>query len=162
MRQAFILALMLAACDSTPSPPDNTPGGRLEAAAIARGLVADPAKAGLTGVWASDTDRLCVVPDGKGLRIGASVDYGEGQACAASGNVDRNGDRLKFTLGDCKFDARFDGERIVLPAELPQACARACSGRASLTALAVERLSESVSEAASLRGPNGKLLCGGS
>ncbi|WP_174280687.1 hypothetical protein, partial [Sphingomonas bacterium] len=129
--------------------------------AVARGLVADPARAVLAGLWANDTDRLCIVPTGDALRLGASVDYGEGQGCAASGTVERHGDRLRVRFGDCRFDAGFDGERISFPAELPDACARTCTGRASLTALTVERLSESVSEAATLRASDGRNLCAG-
>lgn len=162
MKRLLALGLLLAACRQTPVV-DDSPGGRLEAAAIARGLVADPAKAGLAGSWASDTDRLCVVPGGGAsrgqIRVGASVDYGEGQGCAASGTMERDGDKLNVDLGACRFEASFDGERIVFPAELPGACDRLCTGRASLSALAVERLSESVSEAATLRGPGGQRLC---
>lgn len=154
------MALLLAGCQRPPAA-DDSPGGKLEAAAIARGLVADPAKASLTGAWAGDTDRICVMPVGEALQLGASVDYGEGQACAASGTVERKAGKLRVRFGDCRFDASFDGDRIVFPAELPEVCARYCNGRASLTALAVERQSESVSEAASLRGPDGKLLCAG-
>lgn len=152
--------LLLAACHAAPVA-DRSPGGRLEAAAVSRGLVADPARAGLTGLWANDSDRLCVVPTGDGLRLGASVDYGEGQTCAASGMVEQRGGRLRVSFGDCRFDAGFDGERITFPAELPGACARACSGRASLGALVVTRLSQSVSEAATLRTAGGRSLCAG-
>lgn len=150
--------LLLAGCERSPAVND-TPGGRLEAAAMARGLIADPATVGIAGSWSSDTDRLCVVPQGGSYRIGASVDYGDGQACAASGVVDRHGDRLRVQFGTCRFDASFDGERIVFPAVLPGACEHFCAGRASLAALAAERLSAAPSEAATLRGANGRLLC---
>lgn len=151
----------VTACQQAPSPkaPDLSPGGRLEAAATARGLIADPAKVGLAGSWASETDRLCVVPAGNATKLGAGVDYGEGQSCAASGTVERDGGTLKVRFGDCRFEAGFDGERITFPAELPVACDRYCTGRGSLAALTVERLGESVSEAATLRAPDGRLLC---
>lgn len=152
------MSLLLTGCHRA-AATDDTPGGKLEAAAIARGLVVDPAKAGLIGSWASDTDRLCVVPTASALRLGTSVDYGENQSCAASGTVERKKDKLAVTFGDCRFEASFDGERIVFPAELPAACERFCTGRASLSALAVERLSESVSEAATLRSAGGQMLC---
>lgn len=158
MKRSLIFALLLTACHEAP-PVTDTPGSRLEAIAVARGLVADPAKAGLGGSWASDTDKLCVVPGDGPTRLGASVAYGEGQACAASGTVERDGGTLKVTFGECRFEASFDGERIVFPAELPSACDRYCTGRASLTALTVERLSESASEAETLRSAGGKLLC---
>lgn len=158
MRPLLLAALALAGCHRAPTP-DTTPGGRLEAAAVARGLVSDPARVGIVGAWASETDRLCVLPARGTLRLGAVVDYGEGQACAASGTVERQGNRLRVRFADCVFDAGFDGERITFPAALPGGCARFCQGRASLAALAVERLSESISEAQALRGPDGRLLC---
>ena len=119
----------------------------------------DP-NAPLQGSWARDTDRVCVVGTAKTAQIGVSVDYGEDQACAASGTVKRSGDALKLAFGACKFDARFDGDRIVFPAKVPDACESLCTGRASLAALTVDRLSESRSEAATLRSTKGKLLCG--
>ena len=160
MRAVLLGALALAGCHRPPAS-DDTAGGRLEAAAIARGLVTAPGAVGLAGVWAGDTDRLCALAAGGVLRLGASVDYGEGQACAASGTVERHGDRLRVSFAGCRFDASFDGERVVFPAALPGGCARYCRGRASLAALAVERLSDSAAEAAALRGANGRLLCGG-
>lgn len=152
------IALALTACHRAPVP-DDTPGSRLEAAAIARGLVTDPGKVSLVGLWSNGPDRLCVVPARRALRLGASIDYGDGQACAASGTVARDGVRLRVGFGDCRVEAAFDGERITFPAALPAACDGLCAGRASLAALSVERLSESASEAASLRGANGRPLC---
>ncbi|WP_425229904.1 hypothetical protein [Sphingomonas sp.] len=156
------LLLPLAACHQTqPQPAAATPGSRLEAAARARGLVSDPAASSPVGSWANDSDRLCVAPAAGSLRFGVSVDYGDGQRCGASGNAERRGDRLRISFGDCRFEARFEGDRIGFPAELPAACDRYCTGRASLTALTVERLSGAASEAQAVRGADGHLLCGG-
>lgn len=157
--RATALLLALAACQRAEPVPD-TPGARLEAAAVARGLVPDVASGTLFGSWASETDRLCVVPGERETRMGVRVDYGEGQGCAASGTVERDGATLRVAFGACRFEAEYDGERITFPSVLPPTCERLCSGRASLTALAVERLSESASEAAMLRAADGRLLCG--
>ncbi|RMB55147.1 hypothetical protein C8J44_0382 [Sphingomonas sp. PP-CE-3A-406] len=160
MKRVLLLALMLGGCGRAPATAvADSAGARLEAAAETAGIVPDP-NAPLQGSWARDTDRVCVVGTDKTARIGVSVDYGEDQACAGSGTVERSGDALKLALGACKFDARFDGDRIVFPAEVPEACESLCTGRASLAALAVDRLSESRSEAATLRSTKGKLLCG--
>lgn len=160
MKRVLLLALMLGGCGREPATPvADSAGARLEAAAETAGIVPDP-NAPLQGSWARDTDRVCVVGTEKTARIGVSVDYGENQACAASGTVERSGDALKLAFGTCKFDARFDGDRIVFPAEVPEACESLCTGRASLAALTVDRLSESRSEAATLRSTKGKLLCG--
>ena len=155
--------LLLSACgEQAPAPVADTPGARLEAAALARGLVSDPARASPVGSWARDTDRVCVTGTGRDQRIGVVIDYGEGQGCSAGGTVRRAGDRLTVALGaDCRFEAAFEGDRIVFPAAVPGGCAALCSGRASLAALDVERLSGSVSEAATLRGLDGAALCGG-
>ena len=159
MRLAILIALVLAGCQRA-QPRADSPGSRLEAVAMARGLAPDPTHLSPIGSWAADTDHLCVTPADHVLRIGAVIDYGDGQGCAASGSAEQRGDQLRVSFGECRFDARFDGDRIAFPAELPAPCVKACTGRASLAALTVERLSDSASEAAMLRGPNGKLLCG--
>jgi len=160
MKRMLLLALMLGGCGREPKiVAADSAGARLEAAAETAGIVPDP-NAPLQGSWARDTDRVCVVGTEKTARIGVSVDYGEDQACAASGTVERSGDALKLAFGTCKFDARFDGDRIVFPTEVPEACEALCTGRASLAALTVDRLSESRSEAGTLRSTKGKLLCG--
>ena len=115
---------MLAGC-SQPNPATvaaDSPGGKLESAALAHGLVPDPT-ASIIGAWARDTDRVCVVPGRAGgdLAIGALVDYGEGQGCAASGIVKRSGGRLDIRFGACRMTATFDGDRIVFPPEVPAA-----------------------------------------
>ncbi|TXC70713.1 hypothetical protein FSB78_07010 [Sphingomonas ginsenosidivorax] len=158
----LVLALLLDGCGGpATSAADDSAGAQLEAAATRAGLVADP-KGSIQGSWARDTDRLCVVESGSGAsRIGVTVDYGEGQGCTASGTVSRSGDRLRVAFAGCRFEARFDGDRIRFPADLPTDCEKLCTGRASLAALSVDRLSDSRSEAGALRSAKGALLCGG-
>lgn len=153
--------LALAACDASPKPQrSDTPGARLEAAAVKAGLVVDPAMTTLIGSWAREGDRMCVMgQNGSEQRIGIVVDYGPGQGCSAAGTLRRSGERIRIDLGDCRFEARFDGERIAFPAGMPAECQALCTGRASLAALEVERLSMSASEAATLRGRGGRPLC---
>lgn len=160
----FALLLVLAGCDRAIEPVAQTAGAgqALESAAIDAGIVADPARLDPAGVYVSDTDQVCVVPTaGGGYAIGASVDYGEGQGCVARGTA-TGIETLAVDLGDdCRVTVRFDGTRLTFPANVPAACARACTGRASLAALNAERLSTAPSEAAALRDPTGKPLCAG-
>ncbi|OYY78623.1 MAG: hypothetical protein B7Y43_05125 [Sphingomonas sp. 28-62-20] len=163
---AVLLALGLAGCSGESKPPSPQPrpsaAPDLESAAIAAGVIADPANTDITGLYARDTDRICVVPDQLNYRIGAFVDYGDQQSCSGSGTVTRVGEALHINFAGaagCDFDARFEGDRIVFPGRLPQACEKLCARRASFAALDVRRLSESVSEASTLRNPKGKLLC---
>lgn len=156
------LLLLLASCPPLPHGAAIAGGAPdLESAAIARGLVRDPARVDPTGLYARDTDRLCIVPDGGAYRIGAFVDYGEGIACNGAGTARRAGGVLRISLADgkCSFDARYDGDRITFPARMPEACAVLCAQRASLAALDVRRLGESVSEAAAMRDARGRLPC---
>ena len=90
-------------------------------------------------------------PDGR--------DASEGQGCTAIGTMERSGSALKLTLGSCRFTARFDGDAIQFPATLPSTCNAFCTGRATLSALNVERISASVAEAQALRSANGTALC---
>jgi hypothetical protein len=161
IRLAACALLLLAGCHSAQPGTGATAGDQLEAAAVASGLVIDPATRSLTGSWARDTDRACIVPARDNSRIGVVIDYGEGQNCAGRGTVRRAGDGLDIRLGDCRIRAAFDGDRITFPGSVPQACERLCTGRASLAALTVDRLSDSASEAAMLRAADGRLLCGG-
>ncbi len=159
MRCVLLLAFVLGGCGQAPgNAVADSAGVRLEAAAETAGIVPNP-NATLQGSWSRDTDRVCVVGTGRTARMGVSVDYGEDQGCAASGQVERAGDVLKVAFGTCKFEARFDGARISFPADMPEACESLCTGRATLAAITVDRLSESRSEASTLRSPKGKLLC---
>lgn len=141
---------------------EKRPPQDLESAAIERGLVRDPRNSELTGLYARDTDRICVVKDGLGYRIGAFVDYGDGIACSGSGKVSRVGETLHIELGEdgaCSFDARYDGDRIIFPGQVPEDCQALCDRRASYAGLEAARMSESAAEAQSLRDPKGRRLC---
>lgn len=161
---AGALLFLLGSCGSADDRAADAGGGKaLEKAARAADLVSDPAKVSATGAFAADADRICVVPradvNDAGYRIGASVDYGEGQRCTARGTA-RGGSALAVDFGSgCRFEAQADGERIVFPSILPAPCERMCEGRATLAALRVERLSDAPAEAARVRGADGKLLC---
>ncbi|TPG12262.1 hypothetical protein [Sphingomonas oligophenolica] len=165
MTRASALTILLAVAACGPAPDrtaSNSAGAALEAAATRTGLIVDPTRVNLVGAWARDTDRVCVVPAGpSSYRIGALVDYGPAQGCAASGTAERQGDRVDIRFGDCRFRAQLVGDRMVFPATMPHACHGLCTGRASLAALTVEHLSASRSEAVTLRAPDRTPLCPG-
>ncbi|KQT32582.1 hypothetical protein ASG29_12530 [Sphingomonas sp. Leaf412] len=162
MKLPFVLLIALAGCDR-PAPTAAVAGGgaALEAQARARGLVAGPDAVSPVGVYRTDADRICVAPDRDGFVTGVSVDYGEGQRCVARGRATGR-DRLTMDMGDgCRFEARVEADRIVLPAILPDTCDEKCVGRASMTGIAAGRLSGSAAEATRVRGADGALLCAG-
>jgi len=168
MNRLLLLGLLLmAGCSQGKSNANGTHAAQaangLEAAAIEAGVIPDPNDTDLTGLYARDTDRVCIIPNATAYRIGVFVDYGDQQNCGGSGTVTRVGENLRvdFENADgCSFDARFEGDRIVFPGRLPDSCQKLCAHRASIAALDVSRLSDSVSEASTLRGARGKLVCG--
>ena len=165
MKRGLLLALLIiAGCSgSQPQPANNaTAATGLEAAAIEAGVIPDPNNTDITGLYSRDTDRICIVPTATAYRIGVFVDYGDNQNCGGSGTVTRVGEKLQLEFdggNGCSFEARFEGDRIVFPGRLPDACQKLCQRRASLAGLDVSRLSESVSEASTLRDSKGRLLC---
>ena len=167
MRRAGLVLLLLAAGCERQAPPEQraaTPVKGLEAAAIQAGVIPDPNSTEIAGLYARETDRICIVPTATAYRIGVVVDYGDQQRCGGSGSITRVGETLHIELGQkpgCGFDARFEGDRIVFPGRIPDACRQVCERRASIAALDVAKLSESVSEASTLRDARGRLLCGG-
>lgn len=166
IRAAMMLGLLALAGCSDDRRSDGAAVARhseLESAAISAGVIADPASGDISGLYAADTDRVCIVPAAQGFRIGIAIDYGDQQGCAATGSVVRARDSLQIRLrgsSPCEFSARFEGDRIVFPGALPAGCDSRCSGRASLAGVSVVQLSRSVSEASSLRASRGQLVCG--
>ena len=159
----FPALLALAACHAgQPVPQATATPSSLEAAAIEAGIIADPANTDPTGLYSRDRDRICVVPSATAFRVGIYVDYGDAYYCSGQGEATRAGETLHVELAnapECNFDAGFDGDRIVVPGRLPDACRKACSPRASLAGLSVERMSDSPSEASALRDGKGRTLC---
>ena len=160
MRVALALPLLLAGCGREADQPAAANAGvALEQAAIARGIVADPAKVDPVGLYGSESDKVCVVPAGDGYRVGASVDYGEGQGCFATGTASGRG-TLDVRFADaCRLEVRVEGDRVTFPATLSAGCDRFCTGRASLAAVTADRISASATEAASAVTAAGAKLC---
>ncbi|MBR0551812.1 hypothetical protein [Stakelama marina] len=163
MRRAGLLVLFaLAGCsgDAQSGGKHSSRSSDLESAAIERGVIRDPGDTDPVGLYARDTNRLCVLPAKREYRVGVFVDYGEALTCSGSGTAQRDGEALHLAFANgCKFEARFDGQHVRFPGALPDGCASLCRGRASLAGLEVGRLSGSKSEASALRDARGRLLC---
>jgi len=117
----------------------------LEAAAIQAGVIPDPDDTDITGLYARDTDRVCIVPGASAYRIGVYVAYDEQQNCGGSGTATRVGENVHVEMDGaegCGFDARFEGDRLVFPRACLMA-ARSLFAPRLAGALDVDRLSES-------------------
>jgi hypothetical protein len=163
-RAAALLPLLALACHSgkPASGGGDRPGDRLERAALASGLVRDSARVEVAGLYAREGDRVCVIPFGEEFRVGAVVSFDDGPSCEAAGTARQVGATLAVRFGEaCRFDAMIDDDRITFPVDMPAACERLCTGRASIAGLVADRLSAGVSEAEALRGVHGRTLCTG-
>ncbi|WP_214019129.1 hypothetical protein, partial [Escherichia coli] len=92
-RAALLLVLVLGGCHRAEPKPAATPTPvGLEAAAIQAGVIPDPASTDITGLYARESDRVCIVPSATAYRIGVFVDYDDQQNCGGSGTVTRVGE----------------------------------------------------------------------
>lgn len=162
-RRLLAMLLLLGGCGSGSGRGDEPPGNRLEAAAVDAGLV--PASDGpATGVWAHDGDRMCVgMPEGRDARrrVGLLLDGGRDDRCIAFGTARPIQGGLELDLRRCRIRVRLDGGQAVLPDRPDPACARLCRGSATLSAVRLDRLSDSAAEAAAFRLPRGRTPCAG-
>ncbi len=165
-----VAVLLLAGCGSDgPAPTGNA----LEDAALDAGVVSDPAQLLLTGLYErpSDigTDRFCAVPSGDAepgrgdYRVGLVTISGADSFCEGAGTATHDGNRLDVTLtsdeGDCRFEAGFDGERIIIPGTLPDGCKSLCSNRASMTGVTLTLAQQGADAAVSARSSDKQPLC---
>lgn len=156
-----VLLLLLAGCGG--GGEERSAGAQLEAAAIERGVIADPASLHVAGAYGRGADRMCLIERDGGLRLGVDVAYGGDLGCTARGTAKQDGEDIDVTLDGaegCRFTARFDGDALIFPGRLPESCATFCDAPASLAGVTVDRLSDAASEVRAMRGQQGGLLCG--
>lgn len=131
MRTCFLALVLLAGCG-----PQDKGGGNESDAPASKAVF--PASAGLTGLYeggsAPRTDQLCMIEAGKApIRFGLVVWGANDHSCLGAGDAVREGDRLRLTMaGDstCRIEARIEGDKILLPAQVPEGCAYYCGARA--------------------------------
>ncbi|MBV9930701.1 MAG: hypothetical protein JO013_07130 [Alphaproteobacteria bacterium] len=171
MKKSLVILALVAGCGASDRGADHQArsgagqGKAAGAAASAMPAPVDPG--GLAGLWeggaAARPNQLCIVPKGDSVQFGVTI-WGAGQAsCSGAGLARRDGDRLTLTMtGDsaCVIDARVDGGRIVLPADLPQGCAYYCAAQARFAGAAFSRKAAGAAAAAGASDLAGDPLCG--
>lgn len=168
----LILPILLCACQqaaqqdvSAPVQNGQAPSG-LERAAIESGVIADAGRISPVGLYQrrheAGRDLLCVVADGPNkFRIGAEVEFGEGQTCKGRGTARRAGDKLilRFPRAQCTIVATYEGDRVALPGVVDVHCADLCQNRASMEGVAFPRLAYDEKAALAARDRGGDGLC---
>lgn len=139
MRKYFLALLLVAGCGSQEEggnqagAPANAPAGA--------------ASAGLTGLYeggsAGQPDQLCMIDEGKApTRFGLVVWGANNHSCLGAGEAVREGKTLRLTMAGnstCRIEARIEGDRVVLPAAVPEGCAYYCGARARFAARTLTR-----------------------
>jgi len=169
---AWSALLLLAACSdsgSSPSPPQGSAAGALEAAALEAGAIDEGGDAvdpvGSYGQsYEGGRDRLCLLPHGRqegSYHVGLETRIGDDEHCMARGTARQSGDTLVLTVGDgsCLIVARHEGDQIVLPGAVDLACARLCSGRSSLAGIRFARMGVGEDAARRTTAKDGSPLC---
>jgi hypothetical protein len=164
MKRAWLLLLALAGCQDNGGDDSNA------AAEAGGGSAAAVATAGLTGLFEGGSgavkNQLCILDRGAGnARFGLVVWGANQHSCSGSGSVVRDGGRLRLAMaGDsaCIIDAAIEGDRITLPATLPEGCAYYCGARARMAGAAFQRSGSSAADAMRATDLVGEPLCGGS
>jgi len=173
MKKSLVILALVAGCgasghgDNRQAPAKAGQGRAASRAAAAPAAPVVPDPSGLAGLWeggpAARPNQLCLAPKGDSVQFGVTI-WGAGQAsCSGAGIARRDGDRLTLTMtGDssCVIDARLEGGRIVLPADLPQGCAYYCAQQARLAGAAFVQKAAGAAAAASAKDLAGDPLCG--
>lgn len=175
------VAAMLASCgqdasDSLTATPEDTSeadnvaasvGSRLDALAAEEGVIPDGGsrspEGGYGRTYAGGRDRLCVVEDEPGrYRVAVEVRIGQDQGCRGEGTAVLDGGeqlRLSFDGATCRIDARYEGDRVVLPGRVEDGCARLCSRRGSLAGVTFPRIGDGRAMASSMTDSADEVLC---
>lgn len=175
MKRHLIFLFLLASCQGgesndsanlTGEASEDAPGSSAPAAGTAG---APPRTAGLTGLYESGSGRsrnqLCIIQRGGGeARFGLVVWGSNMHSCSGSGSVERNGNRLRFSMaGDssCTLEAAVEGGRVTLPSSIPEGCSYYCGAQARLAGASFNRTGSTASDAMKARDLVGDSLCAG-
>lgn len=171
-----LVALMLVGCGDGSSEREDraerpsATADSLDALAMESGALPDQSSEIPVGRFGrrydGGVDRLCIVPESEGserYRFGAEMLIGGDEYCRGAGEarIDGNTLSLRFEgIGEgCTIDARYDGDRLVMPGQLGMACNLLCSSRGSFAGTAFPRIDRDAAAAAQMRDANKALLC---
>jgi hypothetical protein len=116
------------------------------------------------GGSAQRRNQMCVVDRAGERRFGLVV-WGENDhSCSGAGTATQQGSSLRLAMtGDeeCAIEARIEGTRVTLPAELPQGCAYYCGARARMAGVQFDKTGGTEQDALKATDLVGEPLCAG-
>lgn len=122
----------------------------------------------LTGLYEGGPDlqpnRICMIGNGDSASFGVVTVMGH--TCSGSGTVERNGERLRFSMsGDqpCSFEAKLEGGAITFPNTVPASCSYYCGAGASFEEVdrPFVKIGSQQEDALKALDPVGEPLCSG-
>lgn len=171
-----LVAFMLAGCGDGSSEREDraerpsATADSLDALAMESGALPDQNAVNPVGRYGrryeGGVDRLCIIPESEGgdrYRFGAEMLIGGDEYCRGAGEARVDGDRLSLRfegVGEgCTIDARYEGDRLVMPGQLGMACNLLCSSRGTFAGTTFLRIDRDAAAAAQMRDANKALLC---
>lgn len=167
---------MLAGCGSGSGEREDraerssATADQLDALALESGALPDQSAENPVGRYGrryeGGVDRLCVTPPSDGstrYRFGAEMLIGGDEYCRGIGEARFDDGKLLLRfegIGEgCTIEARYEGDRLVMPGTLGMACNLLCSSRGSFAGMSFPRIDRNAAAAAQMRDANKDLLC---
>ena len=162
MKKSLIALSLLAGCGG--GDPDTGNRATAESSPTRTAV----ATAGLTGLYEGGAparpNQLCVIDKGAGNSRFGLIVWSEGvNSCAGVGQAVREGATLRLQMqGDetCEIAARFEGDTVILPSEIPSGCSYYCAAGASLAGARLTRAGSAAEDAMKAKDFAGDPLCG--
>lgn len=173
---ACLVLLMLASCGGGASEREDraaqpsATADELDALAMESGALPGEGADNPVGRYGrryeGGVDRLCIVPqsdDSDRYRFGAEMLIGGDEYCRGAGEARLHDGKLLLRfegIGEgCTIEARYEGDRLVMPGTLGMACNLLCSSRGSFAGMSFPRIDRNAVAAGQMRDANKDLLC---
>lgn len=168
MKKFLIALALVAGCGTSDQEAENMAAGNGSQGGAGNRIAPAQGGSGLAGLYeggtAAQPNQLCIV-DGPGKAQFGLVVWGANlHSCSGSGEVVREGNRLRLAMaGDqaCAIDARMEGDTVTLPATVPNGCSYYCGARARLAGASFIRKGSTVEDAMKAKDLVGEKLCEG-
>ncbi|MEO1044825.1 MAG: hypothetical protein AAFX04_05235 [Pseudomonadota bacterium] len=162
--------LIVSGCGVGSGDKTGGEGSSLDDAAIAAGVIVDPAALDLQGLYENDTglgsDRFCAIRrDDGSYQVGLLAVFGANSQCEATGEASMAQGQVTMRLTDgegknsCILEARFDGAELQIAGIVEDDCASMCSPRASFAGVEIPLIDDSADAALRAKGRDIESLC---
>jgi hypothetical protein len=146
VKKSLIVLALVGGCGASDRDSANAVQANGASGAPAQESAA-PASSPLAGLYQSGSDdrpnQLCILPK-KGKDQFALLVWGPNmKSCSGAGTVSKQGDTLRLQMtgdSECTIDAKLEGGKIVMPANIPAGCSYYCAPGVPLAGATLTRI----------------------